>query len=82
MSAEGSELETCCVLTTEPNELVRPLHNRMPVIIPNGLEENWIDSVKDGSELRALEPLLSGWSPEEWTAEPIHKTPTSQMNLF
>ncbi len=39
MSPEGSELETCCVLTTEANQLVRPFHNRMPVIIPNGLEE-------------------------------------------
>ncbi|MFL0727898.1 MAG: SOS response-associated peptidase family protein, partial [Prochlorococcus sp.] len=71
MSPEGSELESCCVLTTEPNELIKPLHNRMPVIIPNGLEEEWIAAVKDGPELRALEPMLCGWSPDEWKAEPI-----------
>ena len=82
MNAEGSELETCCVLTTEPNELVSPLHNRMPVIIPNGLEEDWMASVKDGPELKALEPILSGWSPEEWMAKPINTTPTPQMSLF
>ncbi len=82
MNSEGSELETCCVLTTEPNELVRPLHNRMPVIIPDGLEEDWMASVKDGPELKALEPILSGWSPEEWMAKPINTTPTPQMSLF
>ena len=82
MSPEGSELETWCVLTTEPNELVRSLHERMPVIIPNGVEEDWLTSVKDGSELRALEPLLKGWSPDDWVAEPINKSLTSQMSLF
>ena len=82
MSPEGSELETCCVLTTEPNKLIKPLHKRMPVIIPNGLEEDWIAPVKNVPELRALQPLLSGWDPEEWEAKPIHELPTSQMSLF
>ena len=82
MSLEGSELETCCVLTTEPNELVSPLHNRMPVIIPNGLEEEWIAPVKNHAELMALTPLLIGWSSTEWFAEPINKERTSQMSLF
>ena len=82
MSPEGSELETCCVLTTDPNELVRPLHNRMPVIIPNGLEEEWIEPVKDGLELKALEPILNGWSAVEWMAEPIEKPVHSQISLF
>ena len=82
MSPEGSELETCCVLTTEPNTLIKPLHSRMPVIIPNGLEEDWIASVKNVPALRALEPMLSGWSPEGWEANPIQKQPISQMSLF
>ena len=82
MGAEGSELETCCVLTTESNELIRPLHNRMPVIIPNELEEDWISPVKNGAELKALEPMLIGWNPAEWMAEPTYKPPFSQMSLF
>ncbi len=82
MSPDGSELETCCVLTTSANELIRPLHNRMPVIIPNGLEENWIASVKDGPSLKELEPLLNGWSPDDWFAERINKTKASQMSFF
>jgi len=82
MGPDGSELETCCVLTTEPNELLKPLHNRMPVIIPNGLEEDWIAPVKDIPELNALEPILCGWDPAEWEAKQIISTNNYQMNLF
>ncbi len=82
MNHEGSELETCCVLTTKPNSLIKPLHNRMPVIIPNGLEEEWVAPVKDKYELRELKTLLDGWSPHEWVAEPTKRPPTSQMSLF
>ena len=82
MSPEGSELESCCVLTTTSNELVKPLHNRMPVIIPNGLEEEWIDSIKNEIELRALEPIMKKWCSAEWKAETINSPKTSQMNLF
>ncbi len=82
MSTEGSELDSCCVLTTEPNDLLKPLHNRMPVIIPNGFEEEWIASVKDQSELKALEPILNGWCPDEWKKEKINSPSISQMSLF
>ncbi len=82
MSPDGSEIESCCVLTTKANKLLRPLHNRMPVIIPNGIEEEWIASVKALPELRALEPILAGWNCEKWRADPIKKTLNSQMSLF
>tara|TARA_B100000579_G_scaffold388749_1_gene362099 strand:+ start:255 stop:893 length:639 start_codon:yes stop_codon:yes gene_type:complete len=82
MSQEGSEIESCCVLTTEPNDLVKQFHNRMPVIIPNGLEEEWITSVKNANELKALEPLMNKWNPEEWKAEPMNKPETSQLSFL
>tara|TARA_Y100001968_G_C19274835_1_gene676160 strand:+ start:92 stop:730 length:639 start_codon:yes stop_codon:yes gene_type:complete len=82
MSSEGSELDTCCVITTQPNELIKPLHNRMPVIIPNGLEENWIAPSKSIGQLKELEPMLTGWSPKEWIAKPITNQMTSQMSFF
>ena len=31
------------IITTEPNELVRPIHNRMPVILRPADEEQWLD---------------------------------------
>jgi putative SOS response-associated peptidase YedK len=32
-AADGSVIESCTILTTQPNELIKPIHNRMPVII-------------------------------------------------
>jgi putative SOS response-associated peptidase YedK len=70
LGADGSQLDTCCILTTRPNALVAPIHARMPVLIPEGLEEPWLAPVH-GPELRALEPLLQPWDPAGWTAQPI-----------
>lgn len=35
-------LLTCCLLTTTPNELVAPVHDRMPLILPEDAEEAWL----------------------------------------
>ena len=40
---DGNNLETFTVITTEPNELMRPIHNRMPVILRREDEEQWLD---------------------------------------
>ena len=37
------EGESFTIITTEPNELVRPVHNRMPVILSREDEEQWLD---------------------------------------
>ena len=65
LGSDGSELETCTILTTTPNALVQPLHDRMPVVIPDGLEDAWLAEA-EGHDLRALEPLLTGWDPQGW----------------
>ena len=82
MSKEGSELESCCVLTTKPNDLVKQFHNRMPVIIQNGTEEEWISSVKNTNDLKALKALMNKWNPAEWQAKPINKPKTSQLTFL
>ena len=81
-SPYGAELESCCILTTEPNELVKPLHNRMPVIVPNGYEELWTRQVKDDYELKGLLLMMLGWSPDGWVVEEVYKKTTDQMSLF
>ena len=81
-SPDGAEIESCCVLTTKPNDLVKPLHNRMPVIVPNGYEEQWTEQVKDEEELRGLIPIMMEWSSAGWIKEEINKKPSDQMNLF
>ena len=79
---DGAEFESCCVLTTEPNEIIKPLHNRMPVVIPDGFEEQWTEQVKDANELKGLLPIMMDWSPDGWLVEEVIKKPTDQMILF
>ena len=40
---KGSALETFTILTTEPNELMKPIHNRMPVILAARDYSRWLD---------------------------------------
>lgn len=93
IGADGGELETCAILTTAPNDLLARVHDRMPVLIPDGLEEPWLEAA-DGPSLRALEPLLAPWDPAAWEAvklEPAAPPPparpasppaSAQLDLF
>ena len=72
-SPDGAEIESCCILTTEPNNLIKPFHDRMPVVVPNGYEEQWTENIKDPNELKGLLPITMGWSPEGWVLEQIKK---------
>ena len=81
-SPDGAELESCCILTTEPNALVKPLHYRMPVVVPNRYEEQWTEQVKDAAELKGLLPIMMEWSPNRWVAEKVDRYSTNQMSLF
>ena len=40
---EGDMLESFTIITTTPNELMRPIHRRMPVILRREDEEAWLD---------------------------------------
>jgi len=70
IAPDGSELQTCCILTTTPNTLLRPIHDRMPVVIMDGWEEAWL--LPDAAaELRGLEALMAPWDPAGWEAIPV-----------
>jgi putative SOS response-associated peptidase YedK len=51
---EGDELYTFTIITTEANELLRPIHNRMPVIFDRVLGLSWLDP------LFCAEPMVLG----------------------
>jgi putative SOS response-associated peptidase YedK len=40
----GAAVESCTILTTEPNALIEPLHNRMPVILPQARFDEWLSN--------------------------------------
>jgi putative SOS response-associated peptidase YedK len=41
---DGKRVESFTIITTDPNELVRPVHNRLPVILRPEDEEQWLDA--------------------------------------
>ena len=66
---EGEAIESCTILTTEPNEFMRPIHNRMPVMLPPTAYTQWLDpTVQD---IHALQALLRPYPSEELTAYPV-----------
>ena len=81
-SPDGAEIESCCILTTKPNDLIKPIHHRMPVVIPNGYEEQWTEQIKDSDELNFLQLSMMDWSTSGWLAENLNKKQTGQMSLF
>ena len=42
-SADGSSIGSASIITTEPNQLLAPIHNRMPVILPPDTFSYWLD---------------------------------------
>ena len=59
---DGEELRTCTIVTTEPNELVASIHNRMPVILGPHARDLWLDS-----DLHDEQALLEGrGAPDGW----------------
>ena len=58
--SDGPEIRTCTILTTEPNELMAQVHNRMPVILQPDSYDSWLDSDAGEDPLTALfEPYPS-----------------------
>ena len=59
---DGNELRTCTIITTDANDLVRPFHDRMPVILPEDVEDRWLDPAEASCERLSsfLRPYPSG----------------------
>lgn len=56
-SHSGEDICTCTIITTEANELLQTVHDRMPVILPANKYDEWLDpKEKDKAKLQALLP--------------------------
>jgi len=66
--ADHSYVESCTILTTTPNELMAPIHDRMPVILPAEAYGPWLDPAVPPAEVLAwLRPLPA----DQMTAYPV-----------
>lgn len=77
-SADGSEIESVTLLTTSPNEVMRPLHDRMPVILHPDDYTLWLDPQTTQSDL--LLPLLRPFPAEQMLAYPVSTLVNSPAN--
>ena len=51
--AAGGRIESCAIVTTTANDLLLPIHDRMPVILPRESESLWLDASVDDPGLLA-----------------------------
>lgn len=65
---DGEPLETFTILTTDPNELTEPMHNRMPVILEKKDYERWLEP---GDPARPPVDLLRPFPAEKMVAWPV-----------
>ncbi|MCA9941530.1 MAG: SOS response-associated peptidase [Anaerolineales bacterium] len=78
IASDGSEVESCAILTTEPNELLRPIHNRMPLIIPPEQYTAWLDPHSQRPDM--VQPLLQPYPAANMSAYPVSTLVNSPFN--
>jgi putative SOS response-associated peptidase YedK len=74
----GAPVESFTILTTEANETIRPLHDRMPVILPPEAWDRWLDPASD--DLASLRGLLVPAPPEAVQLHPVGPRVNSPRN--
>ncbi len=76
--AADKPLETCTIITTDPNDMMGALHNRMPVILARADHDAWIDP--DNDDVEALRSLLVPFTAEDMAHHPVAKTVNNPRN--
>ena len=68
---DGSPLRSCTIITTTPNAVAAPIHDRMPVILRPGDEAFWLDA--SVTETRDLLSLLIPYPAADMEAYPVSR---------
>lgn len=75
---EGDSARSCCIVTTTPNQLMAPIHDRMPCILMPGDEAAWLDVLGViGAEALAL---IRPYPDEDLEANPVSTRVNSPAN--
>ncbi|KAA5548356.1 SOS response-associated peptidase [Adhaeribacter rhizoryzae] len=73
--SSGEEIKTFTIITTEANELVKPIHDRMPVILTPEAEELWLNEQE-----KDVKDLLKPYDADKMKAFPISNLINSPTN--
>ena len=76
--SEGRRIPSCAIITTEANDLLRPIHERMPVILPADAETFWLDAEVD--DPGALGSLLTPYPMEDMDVYEVSSLVNSAAN--
>ena len=68
-SPEAENIVSCSIITTAANSTVQPVHDRMPVILPQGNWEQWLDPSVDKAQ--EVLPLLQPYDPAAMKANAV-----------
>lgn len=74
---DGQTIRSCTIITTEPNELLATVHDRMPVILPPDAYDEWLDPCTKPDRLRAL---LVPYPAEQMKGYPVSPRVNSPAN--
>jgi len=75
---DDTPLLSCTIITTAPNSLIAPIHDRMPVILPRSAYAAWLDPAERAPQ--DLQRLLSPYPAEEMVAYPVSTLVNSPAN--
>lgn len=67
-SPDGEEIDSCTIITTEANDILRPIHDRMPVILAPKDYEQWLDI---GQKPESVKSLLQPYRSEAMNVYPV-----------
>jgi len=72
---DGSVIDSCTIIVTEANALLRPIHERMPVILDPVDYDTWLGTERPSPEANKarLQSLLKPADPNGWEAYPISR---------
>jgi putative SOS response-associated peptidase YedK len=75
--ADGNELYSYTIITTTSNDLVAPIHNRMPVILHRDDEDAWLDKHTEPAHLLSL---LTPYPANAMAAFPVSRAVNNPAN--
>jgi putative SOS response-associated peptidase YedK len=65
----GDELESCTIIVTDANDLMKPIHDRMPVILSSQDWATWLAT--ETTDAQTLQNLLKPYPAADMTAWPV-----------